>query len=624
MGKPKGYIVGSTPGFASMAQDKLGTMGLARKLMVGCRHGSEFVQVDLEALSEVYEPELDRMVLRVKEREGLDIGIHLPVNMDLTVAEAFTWKSMQRDLTEGVKAASEKLKAKYVLFHTSSQPRPNVTAAIGQRSMAGKMVAPDGTNLADFIKTEGLKDWFMAKFIKVLFSSMGVAGDPDIITYFDDKASEGIFFEKAKKDAETEWRSVLNQHTEKFREFLLNTRQRELAELEKMARNNFNIPAIQQRMMEIGTDIQKINRMSAVQMLEDGVSGLGNAMRTILTEKELKKFRLTQQIESYTDRTNFHTVFDYWGKHGSEAEEQVAYRVIAKWMYTKKDKLWTSIVGTSKDPDKIIEKADREIGKSGKLIEDIKHLITAVAARYIKGHLFAKTEEYGIKIKTREKTRYENVYDYALKNDVHIYIETNMPPQGHEGELRVIKATDHIKIIKAIDGGKNLSYCLDFEHLLVNYVEPSDQIKEISNGEAKYITMLHINAPRPIAGAHAPVNLLSNDMKVLYTWMWGLRKKGMNNAYFIWEMGSYGIQQSMVAFRYLRTELLKDTNPNKLPKEFYGIDKNFEAAQDLAIREHALDPVKGLITVPEEEHTALSKAAMEKGKGPEWKKGRYR
>ena len=65
-----------------------------------------------------------------------------------------------------------------------------------------------------------------------------------------------------------------------------------------------------------------------------------------------------------------------------------------------------------------------------------------------------------------------------------------------------------------------------------------------------------------------------------------------------------------------------DTEPKLLPLEFYGMKEHGPeiARQQLAIKEHALDPLKGTLLIPEEEYTFLSSEAVKKGKGEEWRK----
>ena len=72
--------------------------------------------------------------------------------------------------------------------------------------------------------------------------------------------------------------------------------------------------------------------------------------------------------------------------------------------------------------------------------------------------------------------------------------------------------------------------------------------------------------------------------------------------------------------------LERDTLPEKLPLQFFGMDeKSIDVKrQEVSMKEHFLDPLKGMIAVPEEEYTFLSKAATDKGKAEVWKKEQYR
>ncbi|MBI1979083.1 MAG: hypothetical protein HYS62_03440, partial [Candidatus Aenigmarchaeota archaeon] len=86
---------------------------------------------------------------------------------------------------------------------------------------------------------------------------------------------------------------------------------------------------------------------------------------------------------------------------------------------------------------------------------------------------------------------------------------------------------------------------------------------------------------------------------------------------------------AVLALREIITNLDKGVEPGKLPPEFYGISPEgilSEQRQMVIIREHARDPLKGLIIAPEEEHTALGKEALAKpGMTPEkWKKEELR
>jgi len=641
LNRPVGYIISVTPGFAKFGagDERLIYMGLGRKITRAARLGFEFAEIDIEEVGEVFEPELKKIVQHIKNVQKIEIGLHLPVNMDLCIARSYAWRQMQEQLVYGAAAGAETIGAKFILFHTSSEARPDITATSGQRTPPAKLCAPNGKNLGDFIEQESakgfnLKDWFMARHMRVLFSAMGVAGDPGMITYFDQKVVyEKKGFAESLADAKKGWRNLLRENENKIKNFMTKDYDERLKQLKGLlpatppgtlerARIERAIDEIERAIGEIrGSDIT--DSYTVYRWRE--------FIKKVLSPKEWENYNLWSEVEQYAERYNFYDVFNYWARHGSEAEEYVAYHVIAKMMYKNNDPLWKALLGSSDDPDQIIEEAIKHIGEKGTLTDVVKKLITAVAAKYIEGHLRTELEEYAMKVKIENKMQKMSVLDYCKKHRMQIFIETNMPGGYGEmtagappGELRIIKATDHVKICQVIDPDM-LGYCLDFEHLITNYVDPEKEAEELmKTGGGKLIKCLHTNAPRPIVGAHAPIWSFSNDMFILYRFFYKLRKAGCKNAYIIWEMGSHGVQESAIAFRNIVRELEKDTDPAKLPDEFFGIDKTFEAQQMTAIREHAWDPLEGMLMIPEQKHTFLSRRALDQGKAREWEKEKYR
>jgi hypothetical protein len=87
------------------------------------------------------------------------------------------------------------------------------------------------------------------------------------------------------------------------------------------------------------------------------------------------------------------------------------------------------------------------------------------------------------------------------------------------------------------------------------------------------------------------------------------------------------IQDSVLSMRLIADELEKNTKPDELPLSFYGIsEQNPEviARQRVAMRDNFMAPVSGLLTMPDETHTFLGRAAVERGKAEEWRKGKHR
>ncbi|MBU4452440.1 MAG: hypothetical protein KJ851_06620, partial [Nanoarchaeota archaeon] len=710
-----GYILGVSPGFSQMGQgeERLINMGLARKIVKAARLGFDFTEIDYEALSEMYEPYVDKLIKHVKEVQNMEVGLHLPVKVDLCIANAFEWKEMHEILRKGAYSAREVIGAKFFLFHTSSRIRPHVTFTVGHQEHSVQQNSFSGMNLGQWMsevdkgnftdpKTgnniklpsgKSMQQWFKARFTKVLFHVMGLAGDVGMLTFlerhedFRKGAEEAgkelgilrdkIWFstvknkmlEKYSENAENA-QSIINSRREYYRRLYSN--QFSGAQLEQVIDQQLRtdreynsaldqiqgtIPiireiqrAVHEKDLSFGYQQEREKEELMAQWVNEGVrpdETLGKL------SPRYKKHQTYQEVIHYVQRTDFDKVFDFWTTKGSECEEQVAYRAVAKYMYWIKDPIWMDIVGDY-DPDSIIKCADlgrsqynKDIFKEFDITGEKKHfeekkshsekkkttvdelvekMITAVACKYIEGHLYVSGDILGMAAEFPEfkHLKDESVYKYTKDAKMMIFIETSMPPEGQEGELRIMSAHDHVTLVKHLDKGEITGYTMDFEHLTVNFVRVTDDIKSLKEGDAKYIKMMHINAPRPIIGAHAPIPLMSHDMFVIYEWLFDLRKKGMKNAYFIWEMGGFGIDQSAIAFRNMVIELAKGTGPKDLPQEFYGIDDTLWAAQHVAIRNHGLDPLKGMIMVPEVDHGVFSKAAHEKGKAKEWEEEKYK
>ncbi len=371
-------------------------------------------------------------------------------------------------------------------------------------------------------------------------------------------------------------------------------------------------------------------------------------------------YELSRHVSTY----NVDAWFDQWVNNGSEATESVAYRAIAKYMYETRDPLWIEMVekpynesgefSGEIDPDVVIDFENKiepmkkiwsnRYGKA-RLVEWLgktdrrrllKRIVAAVAAKYIQGHLFVKKNgrKMGAMKYLIGKTGIAgdeadmSIYEYCKRHRIRIYFENGFSreQQFHpEGKLRMMHMEDHCRMVKVIDDGEWVGYCPDFEHIVVNLIDPMKDIEKIPDGYAKYISEIHINAPRPINATHAPIELLSTDAEEIYRWLYGLWKKGMKAAYMIWEMGSYGVRQTALAFRKFKEELDKPlkglgepTPPDKLPPEFFGIDEKLEAFTKMAVMENAFAPLEGLLLIPEEKHTFLGKAAKDRQKLGEW------
>ncbi len=293
------------------------------------------------------------------------------------------------------------------------------------------------------------------------------------------------------------------------------------------------------------------------------------------------------------------------------------------------------------DPDNIIAYTTV---RGGELNIPLRKMVTAVSAKYIQGHLDRPMETdinlYLESSKPEEKNYFKgslnrqlknmrknpnggdgpdnmySIYKYMHNEGVHFYIETqDVLNEEWRGKVRIMSLTDHIEIIKAFHEHykfDNVSYTMDFEHLTGNLLNPRQQIELLDKGDAKYISMIHINPPSAAQGLHKIIKKMSFDVEYIYNWLHVLKGKGMSGAYFVWEMGKDtggGTYEAPLALRALAGELKKNTKPTELPEQFFGIDANFYAMQVQAIKAHGLDPMREMFFYKPADFTFLGNMA---------------
>jgi len=100
-------------------------LGLATKVgSFGGTAGVQFIQADLDTTSEFFEPRLGEQLKRIKEKLGMEVGLHAEVGelMSLESAERRLWEQSHLRLIETVKHSAD-LGIVYINVHLSTRPQ---------------------------------------------------------------------------------------------------------------------------------------------------------------------------------------------------------------------------------------------------------------------------------------------------------------------------------------------------------------------------------------------------------------------------------------------------------------------------------------------------------------------
>lgn len=588
------YVVGVSSGiFSAIAEnERIQFASLAKKAEYCITKGVEFVQIDLESVSEFKSPDIKPEMERIK-RMGITFGIHSETKAfgvevaELDSAIETDYKFGHQRLKEVLDNSGE-IGSKYVLIH-SSESEPFLF--LERHMQPAALVDFFGNTLRSFLERyDFLIDWLIGgktqEVCDRIFSEW----------IKEEKKITGEGIGKVAGSQEYLWRDLMGYS---FGEIMR-------SEIERIRGN---------------TEIQE--RKSYEEFSDEDKKKMNDYIKASLpveVSSLLSRFLETIQSRSL-----------HYGP------ERVAYYFTAKFMETKKDPLWESIVKASieyfaKDEKKTVAEWMASRGIKSLSIDDDNFRqysmlwVPAVSAKYIWGHL------------NQEKNPGRGIVYLDLKEPIKKYkmplvLETPMAHRGIEEWLRLPNPIQMYYLAKQVNeevGFECMALAMDFEHMISIRLEPEKVIDVLPEGAGKFVRVLHLGYPAPLAPAHIPIPFGSEQQLYLYKMMYMLRQKGFGKNseefFVIFERGGGAdpIQQSVLALREIVKFLEKDTPFDKLPPEFYGLATGQIASwerQLTTIREHAREPLKGLITTPEENHTFLGRATIEKGKRPdEWKK----
>jgi len=173
---------------------------------------------------------------------------------------------------------------------------------------------------------------------------------------------------------------------------------------------------------------------------------------------------------------------------------------------------------------------------------------------------------------------------------------------------------------------------IDFEHLATQGVDPLQELREMlqhpmTKEYAKIVKTVHAGVPTPLH-AHKPIKAV--DRMKVYQLLWEMKKAGLGSdvlTYLIFERGGFKepFGSSVRSLKLFARLMESNISPEKVPETFFLIPKRQNIARQRAlIFEHTMDPIKGMLKIPEEDYTMLGSGAIKAGKKPdEWAKERY-
>lgn len=601
------YIIGVSSGAFGVAgrEERPLLVGILKKAQTSITKGVRFVQVDLESLSEFEEPDLERKIKKeVRERLGVELGIHSETKAfgveaaELDSAILMEYERAHKRIVEILKN-SKKIGAKYVLIHSSeSTPFPFLERTL----QSADLVDPWGSPFKEFLlKNEWLLFWLLGREDENVERDM-----IDCVM----NLWETTPLENRKKITSIQITQALKERRIVPKNFIW-------MELLYGA-------TLEEYLRRVVIDVVQTAEMRLMKKYEE------------MTEEERSDVhdRIRTNLEiAVRNRKNY--LLDYvQSKSLHYGPERIAYYFIAKWMERSEEgkELWNKIIMATieffaKRAKQSVEEWSKKAGidLNRLRIEDLrgKHelWVPAVSAMYIYGHLFPKNVKY------EDPKKFLDGMFFAF--------ESPMGGRGIEEWLRLGNPIQYYYLVEKAnqDAGRDLfAVALDFEHMLSLRIEPGLVIDLLPELGGENVRVVHAGWPSTLAPAHLPIEVGSDQQRYLYEMYYKLRKKGFGikkDAFIIFERGGpETFKQSIIALREIVDALEKDIPPEKLPLKFYGVSPEgmlSEERQRATIFAHRFEPLKGMLVVPEEEHTFLGRAATQKGVHPEkWKKEELR
>ncbi len=643
--KKEEYILGVSSGMWGIAHDPSIGLGLGTKMQQITTYGVKFVLVNMETSTstEFFDPELVARLRIAIDNLNIDWGIHGEIGEHVALENALEihWKQSHRRLHQYLDYLYEffiknpdmgkKYLPKFINIHISNS---TALAFIVDRYRVARQFTLDFRGKYDwtllFDEVPELKKWFRESYIGLL--EIARAGIPS----FGFEAQMVTFLQPLLQEFAIEARAELD---------IVPTRRPEAGPV--------GVATPEERALREQQLREQSRREESKKRLEE--------IRKNMTPE--KMITMVEDLSPRAKELYQDWAYNMWVAYGAYEygrgvmlNEDLAYLVVAKYMEFKKDDpkepIWKLFFGNKSIADLEKEWQRPIIDPKTKYVFMHPDLVAAVSVRYIIGHFQTPVggiiiPEYLSETSKRLNIAIDKLEPFYRKNafekleelkDVFFAFENPEPMEvGREGLQRIVRAKHMYNFLQAIytirPQSKNyIKLVVDFNHWLSNAIDPMKELDSVPDDFGSDVYLTHIYYPYPLH-SHEPFDIGSDAQRILYNYHHKLRQKGFKFGYLIFERGGGKSPQeimrsSVIALRMIIDELVKNTPPDKLPLQFFGVSPEgfySEERQWAILRDHARDPLKGLIMVPEETYRFLGSKAIEKGKKPEeWAKEEWR
>ncbi len=601
------YQIGVTTGLYNIARaEELATT--VRKLGFALTRGTSAVEIAGDVPHEVTETE-GREVRYIAKKQGLDILWHGSLTIPMCMPERGEYRDAEDHIKKSIRSAVF-AGAKYIDFHACLNVWLELMTYAG-RKLTMTFCDHEGHFIARIMKeNKQLRDWFVDEKWEDFVH--------DVLT------REEITKATAKGHAEAE-----------------TTRREETSKQLRAA----GIPE------NVITYIETRNTIPQPPMIEEAMY---QKIRSIM-ESMTEQFSIisAEKDRKYIKETMRSKLAEGKRWHSEDLRTTTGvidgYHIMAHYLFYTKDKMWMEMAevyknvlerygldyGNSRWVDDAWRKAENENDRSFK-----DFFYGVVGAKFLQGHM-ERIEKWINDVLIKEELRKikdsnerEELIETAKNLKIAIEIPDSRDPQ-HAGLFLLWHPKQIYAAVKTIRdsmGNDRVWMLQDWEHLATQGLDPVLEFEKIADTVPKMgeITLsVHANAPNTMH-AHEPLEL--GDIRI-YKLLYYMRKTGFgknHKAYVIYERGGAKdpYQHSVAVLRLCIKFLEQDIHPEELPEEFFGVKGPVAGdfrRQKAIIQEHAWEPLKDMLDIPEEEWTFLSQTAIKKGKKPDtWKKGEFR